>query len=54
MPVEEQKNVVYPTPCAECNWNYVEETGTAFSTLIKEHIKNIKTLAQSSNIANHA
>ena len=53
IPIEEQKNVVYQIPCAECNWNYVGETGRAFSTQIKEHIKNIKTFVQSSSIANH-
>ncbi|KAL9981760.1 hypothetical protein ACROYT_G010507 [Oculina patagonica] len=53
-PVEQQPNVVYKIPCADCDWCYVGETGRCFETRKKEHIRNVKTCANGSNIAKHA
>jgi len=47
-------NVVYKIPCADCSWCYIGETGRAFSTRRKEHIRNVKTAAKGSRIGNHA
>ena len=52
--VESQTNVVYKIPCADCSWCYIGETGRAFNTRKKEHLRNIKTAANGSRIANHA
>ena len=51
---DSQTNVVYKIPCANCSWCYIGETGRAFNTRRKEHIKNVKTAAKGSRIANHA
>ena len=51
---DSQTNVVYKIPCANSSWCYIGETGRAFNTRRKEHIKNVKTAAKGSRIANHA
>ncbi|KAL9985798.1 hypothetical protein ACROYT_G008243, partial [Oculina patagonica] len=51
--LESQTNVVYKIPCAECSWCYIGETGRAFNTRKKEHLRNVKTAAKGSRIANH-
>ena len=51
---EHQPNVVYKIPCADCGWCYIGETGRCFETRKKEHIRNVKTCANGSNIAKHA
>ena len=48
---EHQPNVVYKIPCADCGWCYIGETGRCFETRKKEHIRNVKTCANGSNIA---
>ena len=48
-----QTNVVYKIPCANCSWCYIGETGRAFNTRRKEHLRNVKTAAKGSRIANH-
>ena len=53
-PAEEQTNVVYKIPCADCNWSYTGETGRSFLTRKKEHERNIKNFERESNVANHA
>ena len=53
-PIEHQPNVVYKIPCADCGWCYVGETGRCFETRKKEHVRNVKTYANGSNIAKHA
>ena len=40
--------------CANCSWCYIGETGRAFNTRRKEHLRNVKTAAKGSRIANHA
>ena len=40
-----QTNVVYKIPCANCLWCYIGETGRAFNTRRKEHLRNVKTAA---------
>ena len=52
--IEHQPNVVYKIPCADCDWCYIGETGRCFETHKKEHIRNVKTCANGSNIAKHA
>ena len=52
--IEHQPNVVYKIPCADCDWCYIGETGRCFETRKKEHIRNVKTCANGSNIAKHA
>ena len=52
--IEYQPNVVYKIPCADCDWCYIGETGRCFDTRKKEHIRNVKTFANGSNIAKHA
>ena len=49
-----QTNVVYKIPCVDCSWCYIGETGRAFNTRRKEHLRNVKTAAKGSRIANHA
>ena len=49
-----QTNVVYKIPCTNCSWCYIAETGRAFNTRKKEHLRNTKTAAKGSRIANHA
>ena len=52
---DSQTNVVYKIPCADCSWCYIGETGRAFNTRRKKyHIRNVKTVAKRSRIANHA
>ena len=46
--------MVYKIPCADCDWYYVGETGRCFETSKNEHIRNVKTCANGSNIAKHA
>ena len=41
-------------PCADCGWCYIGETGRCFETRKEEHIRNVKTCANGSNIAKHA
>ncbi len=53
-PSEEQTNVVYRINCADCSWSYIGETGRAFITRKKEHMKNVEKHKAGSNIANHA
>ena len=52
--IEHQPNVVYKIPCADCDWCYIGETGRCFETRKKEHVRNVKTCANGSNIAKHA
>ena len=52
--IEHQPNVVYKLPCAESARCYVGETGRCFETRKKEHIGNVKTCANGSNIVKHA
>ena len=52
--IEHQPNVVYKIPCAYCDWCYIGETGRCFETRKKEHVRNVKTCANGSNIAKHA
>ena len=40
-----QTNVVFKIPCGERNWSYIGETGRAFETRKKEHMRNVKTHA---------
>ena len=47
-------NVVYKISCASCPWNYIHETKRSFNTRRKEHIRNTKQCAKSSNVAKHA
>lgn len=49
-----QTDVVYKIPCGDCNWSYIGETGRAFETRKKEHMRNVKTYANNSNIASHS
>ena len=51
---DSQTNVVYKIPCANCSWCYIGETGRAFNTRRKEHLRNVKTAAKGFRIANHA
>ena len=51
---DSQTNAVYKIPCADCSWCYIGETGRAFHTRGKEHIRNVKTAAKGSRIAKHA
>ncbi|CAH3158687.1 unnamed protein product, partial [Pocillopora meandrina] len=51
--LESQTNVVYKIPCGDCSWCYIGETGRAFKTRKKEHLRNVKTAAKGSRIANH-
>ena len=37
-----------------CSWCYIGKTGRAFNTRKKEHLRNTKTAAKGSRIANHA
>ena len=53
-PPENQTNVVYQIGCSDCPWNYIGETGRAFNTRKKEHIRNVKLFKDGSNIAKHA
>ena len=53
-PSEEQTNVIYRINCADCSWSYIGETGRAFITRKKEHMKNVEKHKAGSNIANHA
>ena len=50
---DSQTNVVYKIPCANCSWCYIGETGRAFNIRRKERIRNVKTAAKGSRIANH-
>ena len=45
---------MYRIPCTNCSWCYIGETGRAFNTRKKEHLRNTKTAAKGSRIANHA
>ena len=51
---DSQTNVVYKIPCTDFSWCYISETGRAFNTRRKEPIRNVKTAAKGSRIANHA
>ena len=48
-----QPDIVYKIPCGNCSWSYIGETGRSFATRKKEHIRNVKTAAKDSRIANH-
>ena len=52
--MESQSNFVYKIPCTNCSWSYIGETGRAFNTRKKEHLRNTKTKAKGSRITNHA
>ena len=52
--IKHQPNVVYKIPCAAGEWCYIGETGRCFETRKKEHVRNVKTCANGSNIAKHA
>ena len=49
--MESQTNVVYKIPCTNCSWRYTGETGRAFNTQKKEHLRNTKTAAKGARIA---
>jgi hypothetical protein len=49
-----QKNVIYKIPCADCTWSYIGETGRAYETRKKEHVRNVNSYTDGSNIASHA
>ena len=51
---EQQCNVVYRIPCADCPWSYIGETKRSFETRKKEHIRNVKNFNSGSNVAKHA
>ncbi len=51
---EDQTNVVYKINCADCSWSYIGETGRAFNTRRKEHVRNVELCKSGSNIASHA
>ena len=53
-PLTLQPDIVYKIPCGNCSWSYIGETGRSFATRTKEHIRNVKTAAKGSRIANHA
>ena len=53
-PSMESQTNVYKIPCTNCSWCYIGETGIAFNTRKKEHLRNTKTAAKGSRIANHA
>ena len=53
-PLTLQPDIVYKIPCGNCSWSYIGETGRSFATRKKEHIRNAKTAAKGSRIANHA
>ena len=53
-PSENQTNVIYQIGCSDCPWNYIGETGRAFNTRKKEHVRNVKQFKDGSNIAKHA
>ena len=42
--------MVFKIPCADCDWCYIGKTGRCFETRKKEHIRNVKTCANGSNI----
>ena len=42
-PVDQQTNVVYKLPCADCSWSYIGEAGRCLKTRISEHIGNTKS-----------
>ena len=44
--MESQTNVVYKIPCTNCSWCYIGETGRAFNTRKKEHLRNTKIAAK--------
>ena len=52
--MESQSNSVYKIPCTNCSWCYIGETGRAFNTRKKEHLRNTKTEAKGARITNHA
>ena len=52
--IERQHNVIYKILCADCDWCYVGETGRCFETRKKEHIRNVITCVNGSNITKHA
>ena len=53
-PVDQQTNVVYKIPCADCPWSYIGETGRCLKTRVKEHTRNTKAFKKGSNVATHA
>ena len=53
-PLTLQPDIVYKIPCGNCSWSYIGETGRSFATWKKEHIRNVKTAAKGSRVANHA
>ena len=46
--MESQTNAVFKIPCTNCLWCYIGETGRAFNTRKKEHLRNTKTAAKGS------
>ena len=52
--MESLTDVVYKIPCTNCTWCCIGETSRAFKTRKKEHLRNTKTAAKGSRIANHA
>ena len=52
--IEHQPNVITIGTGYFINWCCVGETGRCFETPKKEHIRNVKTCANGSNIAKHA
>ena len=53
-PVDQQTNVVYKIPCADCPWSSIGETGRCLRTRVKEHTRNTKAVKKGSNMATHA
>ena len=41
-PVDQQTNVVYKIPFADCSWTYIRETGRCLKTRVRELFKNTK------------
>ena len=52
-PLTSQPDIVCKILRGSCSWNYIGETGRSFATRKKEHIRNVKTAAKGSRIANH-
>ena len=47
------KDLVYSTPCKDCDTVYIGETGRMKATRINEHTSKVKTLSSDSRIVEH-
>ena len=52
--IEHHPNLVYKIPCADFDWRHADKVDRCFKTRDKEHIRNVKTCANGSNVAKHA